>query len=125
MRRRYEVWFLRLSLADNSGAWWFRYLLMHLGRGGCTKQPQGMPVQIWATWFPRDGQPKTFIEGFPADNLRLSARSQSPFHLQIGDNATNEASCRGAIQVDGHEISWNLTYRSTFHITLSSKGWIG
>jgi hypothetical protein len=125
MRRRYEVWFLRLSLADNSGAWWFRYLLIDLGRGGCTKQPQGTPVQIWATWFPRDGQPKTFIEGFSADNLRLSARSQSPFHLQIGGNAINEASCRGAIQVDGHEISWDLTYRSTFHVTLSSKGWIG
>lgn len=84
-----------------------------------------MPVQIWATWFPRNGQPQTFIEGFSADNLRLSARSQSPFHLQIGDNVINEDSCRGAIQVDGHEVSWDLTYRSTFHVTLSSKGWIG
>jgi hypothetical protein len=29
MKRRYEVWFLRLGLADGSGAWWFRYLLMN------------------------------------------------------------------------------------------------
>lgn len=125
MRRRYEVWFLRLGLADNSGAWWFRYLLMNLGRDGCTQQPQGMPVQIWATWFPREGVPRTFIQGFPADSLRLSGRSQSPFHFQIADNEINEQSCRGAIQVDGHSISWDLTYRSSFHVTLSTKGWIG
>jgi hypothetical protein len=125
MRRRYEVWFLRLGLADNSGAWWFRYLLMDLGRVGCSQQPQGMPVQIWATWFPQDGQPRTFIQGFPTDNLRLSERSQSPFHLQVVDNSIGEDSCRGAIQVDGHEISWDLNYRSTFHVTLSAKGWIG
>src|SRR3989442_553024 len=42
MRRRYEVWFIRLGLADGSGAWWFRYLLMNLGRaalGGCPNYP--------------------------------------------------------------------------------------
>lgn len=32
MRRRCEVWFIRLELADGSGAWWFRYLLMNPGR---------------------------------------------------------------------------------------------
>jgi hypothetical protein len=124
-RRRYEVWFLRLGLADDSGAWWFRYLLMNLGKQGCLQQSQGMPVQIWATWFPRAGKPRTFIQGFPADNLQLSPRSQSPFHMQIADNAIDENSCRGAIDVDGHSISWDLAYRSTFHVTISSKGWIG
>src|SRR6266481_6077130 len=34
MRRRYEVWFLRLGLSDASGAWWFRYLLMNPGEAG-------------------------------------------------------------------------------------------
>jgi hypothetical protein len=29
------------------------------------------------------------------------------------------------MQVDGHTISWDLNYRSTFHVTLSTKGWIG
>jgi hypothetical protein len=125
MRRRYEVWFLRFGLADGSGAWWFRYLLMNLGRNGCSEQPQAMPVQIWATWFPRKGKPRTFIQGFPVDNLELSARSQSPFHLQIGDNRIEENSCRGALHMDGHSISWDLAYRSSFRVTLSSKGWIG
>ena len=125
MRRRYEVWFLRLALADGSGAWWFRYLLMNLGRNGCTEQPQGMPVQLWATWFPQDGKPRTFIQGLSIDHLQLSARLESPFHLQIGENQINENSCRGALHVDGHSISWNLTYRSTFHVKLSAKGWIG
>ncbi len=70
MRRRYEVWFLRLGLSDDSGAWWFRYLLMNPGRGGCAGDPQGQPVQVWATWFPREGKPETWIQGFPLESLR-------------------------------------------------------
>ncbi len=27
--------------------------------------------------------------------------------------------------MDGHSISWNLRYRSAFHVTFSNKGWIG
>ena len=124
-RRRYEVWFVRLGLADRAGAWWFRYLLMNLGRGGCPGDPRGMPVQVWATWFPRDGKPQSFIQGFPLEDLELSARGRNPFHFRIGDNRINESSCRGALALDGHTISWDLHYRSTFHVTLSDKGWIG
>jgi hypothetical protein len=29
------------------------------------------------------------------------------------------------LQVDGHLISWDLHYNSTFRVSLSSKGWIG
>jgi hypothetical protein len=124
-RRRYEVWFLRLGLADGSGAWWFRYLLMNPGRGGCPGNPRGMPVQVWATWFPRDGKPQAFIQGFPLQGLELSARGQTPFHFRRGKNGIDENSCRGALAVDGHQISWDLRYRSTFRVTLSTKGWIG
>jgi len=70
MRRRYEVWFLRLGLGDGSGAWWFRYLLMNPGRGGCPSDPLGRPMQVWATWFPREGKPETWIQGFPVESLR-------------------------------------------------------
>jgi hypothetical protein len=124
-RRRYEVWFLRLGLADRSGAWWFRYLLMNPGRDGCPGEPPGMPVQVWATWFPTDGKPQTFIQGFPLSGLKLSARGQNPFHLQVGDNEIEQNSCRGALEVDGHSVAWDLEYRSTFRVTLSNKGWIG
>jgi len=125
-RRRYEVWFIRLGLADGSGAWWFRYLLMNPGRCGCPDDPRGMPVQVWATWFPRgDRKPQSFIQGFPLEGLDLSARRQNPFHFRVGNNEIGQESCRGALQVDGHTISWNLHYRSTFRVTLSSKGWIG
>ena len=124
-RRRYEVWFLRFGLADGSGAWWFRYLLMNPGRGGCPGQPNGMPVQVWATWFPRGVKPQSFIQGFPIGGVDLSTPGQNPFHLRIGDNGIEENSCRGALQVDGHTVSWELRYRSTFSVTLSSKGWIG
>jgi hypothetical protein len=123
--RRYEVWFLRIGLADGSGAWWFRYLLMNPGRGGCEGNPQGMPVQVWATWFPANGRPQSFIQGFPVRGLDLSRKGQAPLHFQIGDNRIDEDFCRGALELDGHMITWNLRYRSTFRVTLSNKGWIG
>ena len=124
-RRRYEVWFVRIGLADGGGAWWLRYLLMNPGRGGCPENPQAMPAQVWATWFPPQGRPQTFIQGSPSQELELSARGQSPFHFRIGTNGIDEDSCQGTLQVDGHAISWNLRYRSTFRVTLSNKGWIG
>jgi hypothetical protein len=123
--RRYEVWFLRMGLADGSGAWWFRYLLMNPGRNGCPGNPAGMPVQVWATWFPRDAKPQSFIQGFPLENLELSPRGQNPFHFRVGNNQIEQNACRGALEVDGHKISWDMEYRSTFRVTLSNKGWIG
>jgi hypothetical protein len=87
MRRRYEVWFLRVGLSDGSGAWWFRYLLMNPGRGGCAVagpgNGQGQPVQVWATWFPRAGKPETWIQGFPLENFHLSKRGASPFFFEV------------------------------------------
>jgi hypothetical protein len=124
MRRRYEVWFLRLGLADGSGAWWLRYLLTNLSRGGCPGLSSGSPVQVWATWFPRGGAPQSFIQGFPGDALRFGSRHQ-PLQLSIGENAIDEGSCRGHLSVDGHDVRWNLRYDSQFHVTLSNKGWIG
>jgi len=124
-RRRYEVWFVRLGLADGAGAWWFRYLLMNPGRCGCRGEPHGMPVQVWAVWFPRDGTPVNFIQGFPLEGLSLSDRRRSPFHFRIGSNEIGEGSCRGTLEVQGHAIAWDLHYRSVFRVTLSNKGWIG
>jgi hypothetical protein len=127
MRRRYEVWFLRMGLADGSGAWWFRYLLMNPGRGGCTGDAQGQPVQVWATWFPREGKPETWIQGFAGESprLRLSKRGASPFSWEMGENRIGENECRGRIEAGGKKISWDLRYRSNFRVELSSKGWIG
>ncbi|MGA7512909.1 MAG: hypothetical protein WBD45_12660 [Terriglobales bacterium] len=124
-RRRYEVWFVRLGLADGSGAWWLRYLMMNPGRDGCPEDPRGMPVQVWATWFPRDGKPQSFIQGFSAEGLELSARGQTPFHFRHRGNVIEENCCRGALKVDGHTVSWDLHCSSTFRVTLSDKGWIG
>ncbi len=146
---------MRVGLSDGSGAWWFRYLLMNPGRGGCAGDAQGQPVQVWATWFPREGKPETWIQGFPVESLRgsgggstdpgldnaglsnaglcnaslvtagLSRRGASPFFMEIGENRIGENECRGCIEVGGQRISWNLRYRSTFRAELSSKGWIG
>ena len=126
-RRRYEVWFLRLGLADGQ-----RRLVVPLfadesgARVAVPKSRSGMPVQVWATWFPRDGKPQSFIQGFPIDGAGPQRHGiRSPFHLRIGGNGIEENSCRGALEVDGHTISWDLRYRSTFRVTLSNKGWIG
>jgi len=125
LRRRYEVWFIRLGLAEGGGAWWFRYLLMNPGRGGCADNPLGMPVQIWATWFPLNGRPESFIQRFPLDGFRLSAKGHNPFHFAIGRNTIGEDFCQGRVNANGHDVSWDLRYSSTFRVTLSSKGWIG
>jgi hypothetical protein len=125
MKRRYEVWFLRCGLADGSGAWWFRYLLLNLGHDGCSADPSGLPVQIWATWFPRQAKPQTFVQGYSAAALELSGRRQLPFFLRIAENGIEENTCWGNLHVDGHSISWKLRYRSTFGVVLSDKGWIG
>jgi len=125
MRRRYEVWFLRLGLADGSGAWWFRYLLTSPGRNGCGKESRRQPVQVWATWFPRLGKPETWIQGFSLQEFRLSPRGRSPLSFEAGENRITENECRGKLEVNGHRIAWNLRYRSTFCTELSSRGWIG
>lgn len=124
-RRRYEVWFVRLGLADRSGAWWFRYLLTNPGRGGCVGDPRGMPMQVWATWFPATGTPQSFIQGFPLNGFDLSGKGRYPFHFRIEDNAIDENSCRGNLNRDGHTVTWSLQYRSKFRVVLSDKGWIG
>jgi hypothetical protein len=124
-RRRYEVWFLRLALADGSGAWWFRYLLMNPGRQGCRGDSSMAPVQLWATWFPRGGRPQSFIERFPLTDFRLSGKGGIPFYFRIGEQQVEENSCRGNLTAEGHRVSWDLRYHSTFGTTLSSKGWIG
>jgi hypothetical protein len=123
-RRRYEVWFVRMGLANGAGAWWFRYLLLNPGRRGCPEK-QGMPVQVWATWFPRAGEPQRFIQEFPLDALELSANRREPFRFKIGDSAIEANCCRGVLQVDTHTVTWNLDYQSSFRTRLSHKGWIG
>lgn len=125
MKRRYEVWFLRCGLADGSGAWWFRYLVMNLGRGRWGAVPTAQPAQVWATWFPREGEPRSFIQGFPIETLDLSERHALPFYCRITENGMEEGACWGNLRLQGHEISWKLRWKSDFGVTLSDKGWIG
>jgi len=125
MKRRYEVWFLRLGLSDGSGAWWFRYLLMNPGRNGCREGAQGKPVQVWATWFPRAVKPETWIQVFGLEEFRFGKQGGSPYLFEAGENWIGQNECHGRIDVNGHRIGWDLRYQSTFRMELSSKGWIG
>ncbi len=126
MSRRYEVWFFKLQLADGSGAWWFRYLTTNIGRpdgGGCSSIGT-KPLQVWATWFPREGKPQSFIQGFSLDGLQLTNRGEA-FRLEHGLNLITHDGCTGSIQVHGHKLDWNLRYRSTSGFSMSDVGWIG
>jgi hypothetical protein len=128
MKRRYEAWFLRFALADGSGAWWLRYLLLNLGRscfGGCGGNAVGFPVQVWATWFPRGVAPQHYLAGLAQGDLQMSGRFAVPFFLECSRQRIEENFCRAAIEVDGHKIAWDLKYRSTQAYTMSDKGWIG
>ena len=125
MKRRYEVWFLRCGLADGSGAWWFRYLVMNLGRGRWGNEAPAMPAQVWATWFPRDAAPRSFIQGYAVEKLELSPRGKLPFHCRIAESGIEEGVCWGKMRVDGQAVSWHLQLNSSFGTTLSNKGWIG
>jgi hypothetical protein len=124
MRRRYEVWFVRCGLADSSGAWWFRYLLVNNIRIAPETSPR-RHFQVWASWFPRDGAPQSFIVETPLEQLDLSARGHVPFHCRSGECGIEEGRCSGNLRADGHHISWDLRIQSNFGETLSDKGWIG
>lgn len=125
-RRRYEVWFLKMALADGSGAWWFRYLLTNPGRpggGGCADLGTA-PVEIWATWFPKDGPAESYIEGFPIEGLALSQPDQ-PLYFEHGLNRITHDSCHGLVRAKGRTIEWDLRYRSSAGFVMSNVGWIG
>jgi hypothetical protein len=85
-----------------------------------------MPAQVWATWFPKDGKPQSFIQGFPQDQLSLSNPGAQPFYLRIkNDNHIGEDSCAGRVEVEGRRITWDLRYRSNFRVSITEVGWIG
>lgn len=128
-RRRYEVWFLKLALADGSGAWWFRYLMTNPGnqRGGNVGGCPGLatsPIQVWATWFPAGGTPESYIEGFTLADLSLS-RPGTPLHFEHGLNRITHDSCRGRVTANGRTVEWDLRYRSSAGFVMSNVGWIG
>ncbi len=124
MRRRYEVWFVRCGLADGSGAWWFRYLLTN-NPSISVDLPAHRQFQVWATWFPKNAQPQTFIVDFPSEQLDLSEPGHTPFRCRVPENGIEEGRCWGNLRPDGHHIAWNLRIQSHFGVKLSDKGWIG
>lgn len=84
-----------------------------------------MPVQVWATWFPRADSPRAFIQGYPVEVLELSNPGQLPFHWRVPECGIEENACWGNMSIGGHAISWKLCYASDFSAILSRKGWIG
>lgn len=124
MRRRYEVWFVRCGLADGSGAWWFRYLIVQQPKPTAAI-PHRRYFQVWATWFPKGAAPQSFIENVPIEELHLSEAGHVPFHCRVNESGIEEGRCWGSIRPEGHHISWNLRIHSHFGAKLSDKGWIG
>ena len=124
MRRRYEVWFVRCGLADGNGAWWFRYLLVNNYRPKPNLPPRRL-YQVWATWFPKNSAPESFIVDIPAEQVNLSAPGHLPFHFRAAESGIEEGRCWGSLRPEGHHLLWNLRIHSHFGVKLSDKGWIG
>jgi hypothetical protein len=124
MRRRYEVWFVRCGLADGSGAWWFRYLLVNNWKPAQDQPPRRL-YQVWATWFPKNAAPQSFIVDIPAEQVNLGAPGHVPFHFRAAESGIEEGRCWGHLRPEGHNICWNLRIHSHFGGRLSDKGWIG
>lgn len=124
MRRRYEVWFIRCGLADGSGAWWFRYLIVQQPKPTAAV-PHRRYFQVWSTWFPRGAAPQSFIVDAPVQELQLSVRGAIPFHCRANESGIEEGRCWGNLYAQGHHIAWNLRIQSHFGVKLSDKGWIG
>jgi len=124
MQRRYEVWFVRCGLADGSGAWWFRYLLVNNIKISPEMSPR-RHFQVWATWFPRGAAPQSFIVEIPVEQLDPSARGRVPFHCRADESGIEEGRCWGNLRPGDHHISWNLRIHSHFAAKLSDKRWIG
>jgi hypothetical protein len=89
-----------------------------MGRSGsrCRCGPRGFRAREKA---------QTWIQGFSLRDFRLSPRGKSPLLFAVDENRITENECRGNLDVDGHRIRWDLRYRSSFRVELSSKGWIG
>jgi len=124
MRRRYEVWFVRCGLADDNGAWWFRYLLVNHWKPAQDQPPRRF-YQVWVTRFPKSAAPQSFIADIPADQVNLSEPGHVPFHFRAAESGIEEGRCWGNLRHEGHHISWNLRIHSHFGVKLSDKGWIG
>jgi hypothetical protein len=61
MKRRYEVWFLRRGQGDGSGAWWFHYLVVSLGRGNWHVTPTARnEFSPFIAGWPKTGSRKEF-----------------------------------------------------------------
>jgi len=115
---------VRCGLADGSGAWWLRYLLVNNIKIS-PEMSARRHFQVWASWFPRGAAPQTFIVEIPLEQLDLSTRGHVPFHCRASECGIEEGRCWGNLRTDGHHISWNLRLHSRFGAKLSDKGWIG
>ena len=77
------------------------------------------PFRYGPLGFLCDGKPHELHSRISARGPGHSAaREVLHFTFGVNDNGIEEDCCRGALEVDGHAISWNLRYRSTFRVDL-------
>jgi hypothetical protein len=125
MKRRYEVWFLRCGLADGRGAWWLRYLLLNLGRGGAARNHRPNLCKFGLPGSRAKASRRHSSKAIPPRALQLSSRRQLPFHLRIAESGIEEGTCWGEPQGgrarDFVEAAVSLAVRRG----AERQGWIG
>jgi hypothetical protein len=121
MKRRYEVWFLRCGLADGRGAWWLRYLLLNLGRGGAARSHRPNLCKFGLPGSRAKASRRHSSKAIPPRALQLSSRRQLPFHLRIAESAIEEGTCWGEPQGGRARDFVEAAYHSQFGVVLSDK----
>lgn len=110
----YEVWYATLSHPESRTGFWIRYTLEAPFRG------HGAPyAQLWFARFSGPDPRRTFAfnRKVGADQLESTP---DPFRVRIGEAELKHDGMRGALDGDGHQVSWDLrwTPSETVHLHL-------
>ncbi len=102
----YEVYYLTFNHLPTSSGFWVRYTMTAPADGNGEHY-----AQIWFSYFNYLDPTRNFAlkRRFPIASLESAA---SPFKVTIANNILTGRSAVGAISGDGHEVTWDLSFRS-------------
>ncbi len=103
-RGHYEVWYVTLNHLASQTGYWIRYTLE-------SPQPgKGDPyAQLWFAHFDGRAPSKNFAinKKFPISEMTAES---APFSVSVGDARLQHAGAIGALEGNGHRVSWDLAW---------------
>jgi hypothetical protein len=107
-RGRYEAWFLTMSAPDGRSGFWIRYTI----RAPIAGPPE---PRLWFGRFDLAEPPRTFgIHGSPPGMGEATSPSDLFLgsSLHWGDASLEPGSARGVLAGGGHQVRWDLRWRT-------------